>query len=223
MTLSGNPTDYLIAFFGGILVSFTPCVYPLIPISAGYIGASGAGSKLKGFILSFIYVTGVAVTYSILGLVASLTGSIFGKISSHPVTHIAVGLIIILFGLSMMDLFNFSLPNIIRLPVLKKENYFSTFFLGLSSGLIVSSFLTPVLSSTLLYLATKKNLFYGATLLLSFAYGMGMILLLSGTFSSILVVSLPKSNKWLATMKKISALILLAVGLFFVYNGARRI
>ncbi|MDD5595961.1 MAG: cytochrome c biogenesis protein CcdA, partial [Candidatus Omnitrophica bacterium] len=138
MTLSGSPADYLIAFVGGILVSFTPCVYPLIPISAGYIGASGASSKLKGFALSFIYVTGVAVTYSILGLVASLTGSFFGKISSHPVTYIVVGVIIILFGLSMVDVFSFFLPNIIRLPVLKKENYFSTFFLGLCSGLIAS-------------------------------------------------------------------------------------
>jgi len=222
MTLSGSPADYWIAFFGGILVSFTPCVYPLIPISAGYIGARGASSKLKGFILSFIYVTGVAVTYAILGLVASLTGSFFGKISSHPVTYIMVGIIIILFGLSMMNLFTFSLPNIIRLPILKKENYFSTFFLGLCSGLIASPCLTPVLSSILLFLATKKNLFYGATLLLSFAYGMGIILLLSGTFSSILVVSMPKSNKWLAVVQKISALILLIVGLFFIFNGVQR-
>ena len=166
MNLSGNPIDYLVAFFGGVLLSFTPCVYPLIPISAGFIGVSAAGSKLKGLFLSLVYVTGVAITYSILGLIASLTGKFLGAISANPVTHIVAGVIIILFGLSMLDIFRIPLPAIIKLPKVKKGNYFSVFFLGLSSGLLVSPCVTPVLGAILAYLTTKKNILYGMALLL---------------------------------------------------------
>lgn len=223
MNLSGSPVNYFAAFLGGILVSLTPCVYPLIPITAGYIGANSAGSKLKGLVLSLIYVTGIAITYSLLGLLASLTGVIFGKISAHPITYFFVGGMIILFALSMLDFFTMPFPNSIRkLSADKKQNYFSTFFLGLSSGLIVSPCLTPALSSILLYLATKKNLLYGITLLLSFAYGMGLILILVGTFSAALL-NFPKLGKGMVYAKKFSALILIGMGIYFIILGLRRI
>jgi cytochrome c-type biogenesis protein len=222
MTLSGGPVDYLFAFLGGILVSFTPCVYPLIPISIGYIGIRASGSKLKGLTLSLVYVTGIAVTYSILGILASLTGTIFGRVSSSPFTYIMVGCIIILFGMSILGLFVIPLPNIVKLPALKKQSYFSTFLLGLSSGLIASPCLTPVLGTILLYLTTKKNILYGATLLFTFAYGMGFILILAGTFSSLLV-NAPKSGKWMLNIKRFSSLILIAMGIYFIYMGLRRL
>lgn len=222
MTLSGSPIDYLIAFAGGILISFTPCVYPLIPISAGYIGVNSAGSRLRGFILSLFYVTGVAVTYSLLGILASLTGTLFGSISTSPQAYLFVGVVIIIFGLSMSDLFTIRLPNIVKLPVLKKGSYLSTFLLGLSSGLIATPCLTPVLGSILFYLTTKKNILYGATLLFSFAYGMGLLLVLIGTFSAI-IVNLPKSGKWLNLIKKVFSFLLIAMGIYFIYSGIRRL
>jgi len=222
MNLSGNHIDYLVAFFGGVLLSFTPCVYPLIPISAGFIGVRAAGSKIKGLVLSLIYVTGVAIIYSLLGLMASLTGKFLGAISTHPITSIFVGVIIIIFGLSLFDKFSIYLPNIIKLPTIKKGDYFSTFLLGLTSGLIISPCISPVLGAILVYLSTKKNLLYGMTLLLSFAYGMGLILILSGTFSSILL-GFPKSGKWLIFIKRLFAVLLMAMGIYFVFNGLRRL
>jgi thiol:disulfide interchange protein DsbD len=221
MNLSGSSVDYLVAFFGGVLVSFTPCVYPLIPISAGYIGVKAGGSKLKGLTLSLVYVSGVAVTYSILGLLVSLTGTIFGTVSINPITRTIVGILIILFGLSMFGLFHIHLPNLLKLPTPKKEGYFSTFFLGLTSGLMVSPCITPVLGSILAYLATKNNLLYGAALLFSFAYGMGLSLIIAGTFSTVLV-SLPKSGRWLTYINKAWAFILVIVGLYFVFTAVRR-
>jgi len=222
MNLSGSPVDYLIAFVGGIAASLTPCVYPLIPVSVGYIGANSSGSKRKGFILSLFYVTGVAVTYSFLGLLASLTGTIFGKISSSPLTYIIVGIVIVLFSISMLEWINIPIFNLIKLPAVKKGNYLSVFVLGLTSGLIASPCLTPVLGSILAYLAAKKNLLYGATLLFVFAYGMGIILIIAGTFSAFLV-SLPKAGKWTVIIKKVFALILIILGLYFVFNGIRRL
>lgn len=222
MNLQADSIGYLGTFLAGVGMSLTPCIYPLIPVTAGYIGATAAGSKLKGFLLSLIYVTGVAVTYSILGLFASLTGTIFGKISTHPLTYFLVGGIVILFGVSMLGVFTISLPQLIKFPSHKKQNYLSTFFFGLSSGLIVSPCLTPALLSILLYLTTKQNILHGITLLLSFAYGMGLILILTGTFSTILS-SLPKSGKWMVYIKKISALVLIGMGLYFITLSIRRL
>lgn len=221
MILSENPIDYFKVFWGGVGISFTPCVYPLIPVIIGYIGIKAGTGKFKGFTLSLSYVTGIAVTYSLLGLIASLTGKLFGKVSSHPLTHIFVGAVIILFGLSMLDVFTISVPRSVKLPALKKKSYFSTFLLGLSSGLIIGPCTAPALGAILLYLAAKKNVIYGMTLLFSFAYGMGIILILAGTFSSVLI-NLPKGGKWLGYVKRLGALILIGMGVFFIYAGIRR-
>lgn len=222
MNPSGPEISYLSAFLGGIALSFTPCVYPLIPVSVGFIGANTNGSKLRGLYLSLIYVTGVAVTYSLLGMLASLTGGFFGAVSSSPLARIIVGLVIAWFGLFMLDVFPTSLPNLIRPPAVKKKGYLSVFLVGLSSGFIVSPCITPVLGSILFYLATKQNVFYGASVLFCFAYGMGTILVLAGTFSNLLM-RLPKSGRWMLYMKKAWALVLVAIGAYFVYNGIRRI
>lgn len=221
MNLSGSPLDYLWAFLGGVFVSFTPCIYPLIPITAGFIGINSAESKLKGFTLSFIYVTGIAITYSCLGLFASLTGKIFGDISSSPITLFLVGAILILFGLSMLDIFQIGTISFIKFSQFKKHNYLSTFLLGLTSGLIIGPCLTPVLGAILSYLVTKKNLFYGATLLFTFAYGMGLTLILVGA-SSGLLLSLPRSGRWMVYVKKIGGFILIGMGLYFVITGIGR-
>jgi len=222
MNLSVVPIDYLKAFLGGLFLSLTPCVYPLIPITASSIGIKAGGSKLKGLTLSLIYVTGIAITYSLLAVAASLTGKIFGTISSSPITYIAVGFIVMLFGISMLEIFTISLPNFIKLPMIKKQNYFSVFLLGLSSGLLISPCVTPVLGAILAYLVTKKNILYGATLLFIFAYGMGLILILVGTFSSILT-GLPKSGKWMLYIKKASSFILIGMGIYFIFNGLVRL
>lgn len=224
MNLSGSPLDFLIAFLGGIAVSFTPCVYPLLPISAGFIAVRAGGSRARGFLFSILYVGGIAVTYSILGLIAGLTGSLFGRISSAPLTYIFFGVIIVVFALSMADLFAIPLPNIgKRFSFAKGEGFWAIFLLGISSGLVVSPCLTPVLGAILAHLAVKKQLLYGTILLFSFAYGMGSVLILAGTFSALTLGLLPKSGKWMVYVKKACALILSGIGVYFIYTGLRRL
>ena len=197
----------------------TPCIYPLLPIIIAYIGASSADSKIKAFALSLIYVTGISTTYAILGLVAVLTGSIFGQFSSLPLVRIIVGLVIILFGFSLWAEQGFKLP-LLKLPGAKKpEGYLSCFILGLTSGFVISPCAAPVLGSILVFVATKRNLIYGAFLLFSFAYGMGLLLILAGTFGSVLL-ALPKSGYWMKVIKKICAVILIVTGVCFVASGA---
>lgn len=220
MKLSGCPLDYVLVFWYGVLVSFSPCVYPLIPVSIGYIGIESGTSKLKGLFLSLTYVTGLAVTYSILGIVASLTGRIFGEISSHPLTYIIVGTLIIIFGISMFDIFHMRMPNLVKLPAFKRQGYFSTFILGLSSGLIVGPCTTPILGAILAYLATKKSIIYGATLLFVYAYGMGLILILAGTFSALLL-SLPKLGARMLYFKRFAGMLLVLIGVYFIIFGIK--
>jgi thiol:disulfide interchange protein DsbD len=206
-------------FLGGVLVSFTPCVFPLLPITIAYIGAGSCNSKIKGFSLSLVYVTGFSTTYACLGLIAVLTGSIFGRFSSQPLVRIIAGLVIILFGISLWSGRGFRMPGLKRLPVIKKPgSYLSCFMLGLASGLIISPCAAPVLGAILTFVATKRNLVYGAVLLFSFAYGMGLLLILAGTFSSILA-ALPKSGYWMEIIKKICAVILIVSGIYFVVSG----
>lgn len=220
LSLSGNPLDFLLAFWGGVLVSLTPCVFPLIPVTASYIGIRSEGVRWQTALLGFVYVTGMAVTYASLGVAASLTGSMFGRISMHPLTLVIVGAVVLLFGFAMFDWLQLPMPGINKLPVLRKGCYFSTFFLGLASGFLVAPCTTPVLGSILLYLASKKNVVYGASLLLCFAYGMGVILLLSGIFGSF-ISRLPKAGRWMVAIKKIYALVLCGIGVYIIVQGIR--
>lgn len=218
-------SDFLIAFVGGVLVSFTPCIYPIIPVTAGYIGAGSGGSRIKGFLLSLSFVAGTAVTYSILGIIAALGGVIFGKFSTSPVAHIAAGALVFFFGLAMFGLFPLPLPAFSQFkgPERKTGGYIPAFLLGAGSGLVVSPCISPALGAILAYLATKRNVFYGAFLLFSFSCGMGVLLVIVGTFSSSIINWLPKSGKWMNHVKSVCAGLLVIMGLYFIYRGIRRI
>jgi cytochrome c-type biogenesis protein len=213
--------NYLSAFLAGVAVSFTPCVYPLLPVSMAYIGVTSAKTRLRGFFLSAIYVTGIAVTYSILGLIASMTGSIFGMISTHPLTYLIIGIVVIVFGLSMFDFFSLALPFKMKLAQGKERSFISVFFLGMASGFVIGPCLTPVLGSILVYLATKQNILFGTTLLVVFAYGMGLSLMLASLFSSFLT-NLPKAGKWLDWIKRVGGLVLIGMGVYFIVSAWRR-
>ena len=109
MTLSGNIFDYVISFWAGVLVSFSPCVYPLMPITATVIaGANTTGTKFKGFIISVIYVFGMAIVYSLLAIIAALTGKAFGQFQNHWAVFLVVGLVFILFALTSYNIINYT-------------------------------------------------------------------------------------------------------------------
>lgn len=220
MISGGSPLEILLAFGAGVLVSFSPCVYPLLPITIGYIGASSQKDKFHAFLLSLIYVLGMSITYCILGVFASLTGKIFGQISSSPISFFIIGNICILFGLSMLGVFEVHIPAPLLNKIKSPKSKFSVFLLGLISGLIVGPCTAPVLGTILVFVATKQNLFYGVALLFSFAYGMGALLILAGTFSGILV-NMPKSGKWMYTIEKIGGILLILAGEYFLINMGR--
>ncbi len=201
-----------VAFLGGLLASLTPCVYPMIPITAGVIGhANVGGSKRRGFSLSLLYVTGMALTYAALGVFAAATGRFFGTVNSSPWTFLVVGNVILVFALIMLD--------VISLPTLaggkgRPIGWAGIFLAGISSALVAGPCTTPILGSLLAYTATTQSLITGGLLLFTFSLGMGVLLLGVGTFSSMLA-ALPRSGRWMVGIKKTMGVLMLGVAQYF--------
>jgi len=203
----------VIAFLGGILASLTPCVYPMIPITAGVIGhANVGGSKRRGFALSLTYVIGMALTYAALGIFAAATGRFFGSINSSPWTFLVVGNVLLLFGLGMLDVVQ--LPSFAGKFTNKRLGIAGIFLAGVSSALVAGPCTTPVLGSLLAYTASSQSLIMGGLLLFVFSLGMGALLLGVGTFSSFLA-SMPRSGAWMVKIKKTMGLLMLAMAQYF--------
>ena len=210
--------DYFLVFGAGLMVSFTPCIYPLIPITLSTIVPKAEGSRLKAFYLSLVYVLGIAITYSVLGLIAGLTGTLFGNISTHPLSYLAIGISCILLGLSMLEILRIPIRPILNIKIFPKQGFVSTFLFGLVSGLVIGPCTFPVLSSLLIYVSDKKNIFLGATLLFTFAYGLGFVLILVGTFSGLLA-SLPKPGRWMVWIKRLCGASLVLIGIYFILKS----
>jgi cytochrome c-type biogenesis protein len=213
---------FLAAYMGGIVISFTPCTYPLIPVTAGFIGAQGSSSKLRGFFLSLFYVGGIAVTYSILGGVAALSGRIFGQMQTTPWTYFIMANLCLFMGLSMLDVFSISLPVPQKLMKLtgnsNKKGFFASFLMGAVSGVVIGPCTAPVLAVLLGYVAVKTNLFLAMSLLFVFALGMGTLLIIVGTFAGV-IAALPKSGVWMTKIKFMFGLILIGAAEYFLYTA----
>ena len=221
MNLPGNSLSYISAFLAGLAVSFSPCVYPLIPVTLSFIGVKAGASRFRGLSLSLVYVLGLAITYLVLGLIVSLTGRLFGQVSSHPLSSLIIGNACILAGLSFLEVININFTGIrLQNKIKMQGGYFSVFLLGLTSGLVVGPCTTPALGTILLIVASKQNILYGASLLFVFAYGMGFLLILTGTFGA-LILNLSKSDIWLTRIKKLSGFILIGIGEYFIFQAGR--
>ncbi len=208
--------SYLAVYLGGFLVSLTPCVYPVIPITVAYVGGGGT-SRIEAIIRTTAYVLGMAVTYTALGAIAALTGSFFGRIQTNPWTFFILANIFILFGLSMLGVYTFSLPGIkTHGRHGRKTGIASGLLMGIVSGLVIGPCTAPVLGVVLGYVAAKQNLFFGMSLLFVFATGMGTLLFLVGIFTGLLK-SLPKPGKWMVWIQKIFGLVMIGIGEYFLF------
>ena len=220
---AGSVLSYGAAFVGGVLISFTPCVYPVLPITVGYIGGRSRGAKGRGFFLSVSYVLGMAVTYAALGTVAALTGRLFGQTAASPVTNIVVGTICILMALSLFDLFHVPVPAFPSGGPAgeKRRGMVGAFGIGLASGLVVGPCTAPVMGALLVYVGARKNVLFGTSLLFVFALGMGFLLVLLGTFSGLLA-NLPKSGRWTEAVRKGFGVLLILAGGYFLLEAGKK-
>jgi len=221
--LYGAPfTAVLISFLAGVLTSFTPCVYPLIPITVGFIGARSSASKTRGFYLSLLYVLGLACVYAALGAFAALTGKLFGQIGTSPWTYLFVGNVCLLFGLAMLDVFTiqFQFLSAAQPRLQQSGGGVTAFLFGGCSGLVAGPCTTPVLGALLTFVASRQNVALGVIMLFVFAFGMGTLLVLVGTFTGLLS-SLPRSGEWIVRIKKVFGFLMIAIGEVFIIKAGQ--
>jgi cytochrome c-type biogenesis protein len=214
---------FLAAYVGGIVISFTPCTYPLIPITIGYIGARSSSSRLRGFLLSLFYVAGVAVTYSILGAIAALSGKLFGQIQTNPLTYFFMANLCILMGLAMLDVFTIKIPipqKLMKSSGSLKAGFIGSFSLGAVSGIVIGPCTAPVLAVILGYVATQTNILLGISLLFIFSLGMGTLLIIVGTFTG-LITALPRSGNWMKKINFVLGLLLIGAGEYFLFTAGQ--
>jgi cytochrome c-type biogenesis protein len=211
---------YIAAYLAGVLVSFTPCVYPVIPITVAVIGGQGDLSGARGFVLSLFFVLGLSLTYTALGVFAALTGKLFGTIQTSPLTLGVLGGLFILMGLAMLDVFQLSLERYAPrgLSGGNRKGIFGSFMIGVTSGFVLGPCTAPVLAVILGVVAARQSVVFGGSLLFVFSLGVGSLLVLVGTFAGILV-GLPKSGAWMSGVKKLSGIVMLAAGAYFLYSA----
>ncbi len=208
---------FLFVFVGGILTSFTPCVYPLIPITVSVFGAGESVGRLRSFLLSVTYVMGIALTYSILGVAVASTGAVFGQIMADPRVMLPVCAILVALGLSMLGVFELRVPYALqnRLNTVGGAGFAGAFAMGTVAGIIAAPCTGPALGAVLSYVATTESAFLGFWLLLTYALGMGLLFIVIGTFSGV-IAALPRSGGWMYILENIFGVAIITVALYFL-------
>ncbi len=209
------------SFFGfGVLLSFTPCVLPMIPILSGLIVGQGADiGKGRAFALSVAYVLGMAITYAIAGVIAGLSGAMLSTALQNPWVLGTFALIFVALALSMFGVYELQLPAGAQSALTAKSNrlpggkFIGVTFMGILSALIVGPCVAAPLAGALVYLSQSRDIVLGGTALFVMALGMGLPLLLVGASAG---AFLPRAGAWMESVKRFFGLLLLAVAIWLI-------
>jgi thiol:disulfide interchange protein DsbD len=225
-SLQGGSIFAIVAAFAfGAFVGFTPCVYPILPITVAYIGSIARGSKLNGFIYSLIYVFGMAIVYSIIGVITALAGGQIGRIWNNGWVLLALANFFILLALWQLKVIQIPVPQIIRGTSPRRSGALGALLVGGASGLVVGPCTLPGLAAMVTLIGAGAHggsagtLIFGAAAMFAYSLGLGSLAILCGTFSGILT-NLPRSGAWLNAIEKAFAILLIVVAeCFLIYLG----
>ena len=207
---------YLLVFLGGVLTSIGPCNLSMVPVIIGYVGGQQNLTKAKGFWLSTFFTLGSSVTFMLLGVVAATVGGLFG--TESKLLHWFVALVCFAIGLSLLGALKVNFDFMARLQPKRVAvtGLIGAFLLGLAVGLAGSQCATPVLVAILSIVMAKGKLAYGASLLFAYGLGRGVPVILAGTFTGV-IKALPAMERWTGWMNRAAGVVLIAVGLYFVW------
>jgi thiol:disulfide interchange protein DsbD len=212
-------------FAAGIVTSLNPCIWPMIPITVGTISGvnrSSAGSRKRAIGLTLTYVAGLALFYAILGLIAGLSGSLFGSIGASRWALLAIGNILLVFSLAMLEVIPVRMPA--RLATwagsLGGGSYPAVFLLGATSGIVAAPCGAPAFAAVLTWVATTRSAVLGFVYLFVFSLGMTAVLVLAGVFSGALAV-LPKPGVWMIWIKRGAGILLLLMAEFYFVKAGQ--
>ncbi|MFH1196317.1 MAG: cytochrome c biogenesis protein CcdA [bacterium] len=213
---SGIFVGLLLVFLGGLALNLTPCVYPLIPITIGYFGGQSEGRTSRLFMLGLLYVLGISITYSIVGVVTSLSGSVFGSLMQNPIVIIIIALIFLVLSLSMFGVYEFKLPDSwVAKAGGAKSGMFGAFFMGLTMGIVAAPCIGPFVLGLVTYVAAKGDPFLGFLMFFILSLGLGTPYLLLALFSG-KIKTLPRAGLWMEAVKHIFGFILIGAAIYFI-------
>jgi thiol:disulfide interchange protein DsbD len=217
---SGRFWVVMVTFFGaGLLLAFTPCVFPMIPILSGIIAGQKQVTRLSGFLLSLAYVLGMAITYAAAGVAAALSGTLLSNALQNPIALFIGAAVFVALAFSMFGFFELQLPSAVQSKFsdasnkVKGGNFVGVFIMGALSALIVGPCVAPPLAAALAYIAQTGNTTLGGWALFSLAIGMGVPLLLIGLSAGTL---LPRAGGWMNAVKYFFGVLMLAIAIWLV-------
>jgi thiol:disulfide interchange protein DsbD len=207
----------LAALVGGLAVSLTPCVYPMIAVTVSVFGAKQAKSRAEGTLLSLCFVLGICCMFTPMGVIAGSTGSMLSSALQSRWVIVGISVLFLLMAASMFGAFELALPSSLnnRLALLGGIGKKGAFVLGLVCGLIAAPCTGPILTGILTWIASTQNATLGALAMASFSLGLGAPFFLVGAFA----VQLPKSGHWMVHVKSALGLVLVVVALYFLNNS----
>jgi thioredoxin:protein disulfide reductase len=208
----------LLAFLLGLLMSLTPCIYPMIPITVGILQAQGKKSIGYNFLISLAYTCGIATTFALCGVTAALTGAVCGKMLINPFFVLLMVAVLLYFAAVMFGIFEMKVPRFMQNQTsMKGGSILSIFAFGLISGTVASPCLTPGLALLLTIVGAIGSYVLGFILLFAFGIGLSVPLLIVGTFSSSLNM-MPRAGMWMLEVKKIFGFMLIGMCFYFLNN-----
>lgn len=209
-------------FVAGVVTSLTPCIYPMIPITAGIIGGSAGPDAGRGRVaaLTAAYVMGLATLYAMAGLIAGLSGQLFGTLAATWWSRSLIAVFLAAFGLALLDVIPVPMPQRLldRIARLKGGSIPAVFLLGATSGLVAAPCGAPAFAAVLTWVSTTGSGTLGFIYL--FVFSLGMTVLLVGVgLSAGLASRLPQPGRWTSWIKRAGGMILLAMAVYYFYQA----
>lgn len=211
----GLPLTLLAIFVLGLALNLTPCVYPLIPITIGYFSQQSGSSTGRRAALSSLYVLGIAITYSALGVFSALSGRLFGAWLQHPGVLIFFALLMLIMSSSMFGLFEMQAPKFISNRSGGQAGLAGALSMGLVIGIVAAPCVGPFVISLIALVSSLQSPMLGFLMFFVLALGLGLPYLFLGIFSSALT-AIPRSGMWMIQVKKAMGFILIAMAFYFV-------
>lgn len=208
------PLLILTVFVAGLALNLTPCVYPLIPITVGFFSQQSANRSGGTLGLAVMYVLGMSVTYSALGVVAALTGALFGSAMQNPIVVAVIVAVMLALAASMFGLWELRVPGWAMRAAGGRRGGFGAFLMGLVVGFVAAPCIGPFVLGLLTYVGHKGSVLLGFVLFFTLAMGLGLPYLLLGTFTGTLN-KLPASGAWMVGIRKVFGVLLVALAVYF--------
>lgn len=213
---SGLLLSLIFVFLAGLALNLTPCVYPLIPITIGYFGGQAEGKTSRLVMLGLLYMLGMALTYSVVGVVTSLSGAVFGTLLQNPIVIIGIAILFVGLALSQFGVYEFKLPDSwVAKAGGAKGGGFGAFFMGLTMGIVAAPCIGPFVLGLVTYVAAKGDPLYGFLMFFVLALGLGFPYLLLAIFSG-KIKSLPRAGLWMEGVKHIFGFLLIGMAFYFL-------